>query len=200
MIGARGHSYYVLSDLPVLNNVKLTAVASGDAITIKANTDNHQVVVNVNASKAYSAGYRYNMPIDVAALVAAGKASVIDATPTSSWYEEVSEWGVYDLSDSSPVAVHTYVEFQDQYLVQSAASAFTFGIQSVLRGYVSDITLGTANIPDVGGTVTVTYYRVNDSGASSTSHSCTVVKADGNRLWLEASADNLGFIINKTAE
>ena len=175
-------------------------VASGDAITIKANTDNHQVVVNVNASKAYSAGYRYNMPIDVAALVAAGKASVIDATPTSSWYEEVSEWGVYDLSDSSPVAVHTYVEFQDQYLVQSAASAFTFGIQSVLRGYVSDITLGTANIPDVGGTVTVTYYRVNDSGASSTSHSCTVVKADGNRLWLEASADNLGFIINKTAE
>ncbi len=31
MIGARGHSYYVLSDLPVLNNLKLTAVASGDA-------------------------------------------------------------------------------------------------------------------------------------------------------------------------
>ena len=31
MIGARGHSYYVLKDLPVLDDVKLTAVASGDA-------------------------------------------------------------------------------------------------------------------------------------------------------------------------
>ena len=31
MIGARGHSYYVLNDLPVLSNVKLSAVASGDA-------------------------------------------------------------------------------------------------------------------------------------------------------------------------
>lgn len=31
MIGARGHSYYVLKDLPVLKDVKLTAVASGDA-------------------------------------------------------------------------------------------------------------------------------------------------------------------------
>ena len=30
MIGARGHSYYVLNDLPKLNDLKLTAVASGD--------------------------------------------------------------------------------------------------------------------------------------------------------------------------
>ena len=30
MIGARGHSYYVLNDLPELENVKLCAVASGD--------------------------------------------------------------------------------------------------------------------------------------------------------------------------
>lgn len=175
-------------------------VASGDAITIKANTDNHQVLVNVNASKAYSTGYRYNMPIDVAALVAAGKASVIDSTPTSTWYDVVSEWGVYDISGASPVAVHSYVEFQDQYLVQSTASSFTFGIQSVLRGYVSDITLGTAIIPGVGKSVNVTYYRVNDSGASTTEHNCTIVKADGNRLWIEASDDHLGFIINKIAE
>ena len=175
-------------------------VESGDAITIKAYTDNHEVVVNVNASKAYSAGYRYNMPIDVAALVAAGKASVNDVTPTSTWYDVVSDWGVYDISGASPVAVHTYVEFQDQYMVQSTASSFTFGIQSVLRGYVSDITLGTSIIPGVGNTVSVSLYRVDDSGASTTAHSCTIVKADGNRLWLEASADNLGFIINKIAE
>lgn len=175
------------------------AVASGDAITIKAITDNHQVLVNVNASKAYSTGYRYNMPIDVAALIAAGKADVVEAAP-SSWYEDVTEWGVYDISGSTPAAIHTYVEFQDQYMVQSTSSSFTFGIQSVLRGYVSDITLATAIIPKVGGSVNVTYYHVDESGASTTEHNCTIVKADGNRLWIEDATDKLGFVINKIAE
>ena len=85
-------------------------------------------------------------------------------------------------------------------MVQSTSSSFTFGIQSVLRGYVSDITLGTAFIPNVGGSVNVTYYHVDESGATTTSHSCTVVKADGNRLWIEDATDKLGFVINKIAE
>ena len=171
------------------------AVTSGDNLVMEVVTDNHIATVSVAASKSYQAGYRYNMPLDIASLVASGKATVSAA---GGWHQSVSELGVYTISGQNATEEHVYIEFTDQIVLEGpSAGQFTFGIQSLKRGILSEMTF-PSNLSEGAAGVSLSLYRIGDSGHSTTTYSCKVVKAEGGLYWLEDTSASKGFVVKMT--
>lgn len=77
----------------VIPNIK-----QGDELNIELHTGNYYVSVEAKAAKEYQPGYKYRMTLDLPALVAAGRATVVK---NDSFLLNDTDFGILDISDMS---------------------------------------------------------------------------------------------------
>ncbi|MBO4571371.1 MAG: fimbrillin family protein [Bacteroidales bacterium] len=170
------------------------AVASGDALEIKVRTDNHLVTVNVAASKAYLAGYKYNMPLDIAALVASGKATVSSTLPAYD-ITTLTDAGVFDMANGAYTC--KYEAGVNQYALYtktvSSQSRGFYRVQSLPGGYAVEMSAPASLSLNDEVAVTVTAYGTTPVAAGS--FTATVVKVNADMVWLSDAEHQTGYIM-----
>ena len=170
------------------------SVVTGDDLAIKVRTDKHIVNVSVKASKDYQAGYRYTMPLNVAALVAAGKATVSSSEPAYD-ISSLTDAGVIDLMTASYTC--KYEAGVNQYAIYtntvSGESRSFCRIQSLPGGYAVEIS-SPAN-PAAGSEVKVNVTAYGSTPVASGSFDAVVVKIDADKIWISSAENQTGYIL-----
>ena len=170
------------------------SVVSGDNLEIKVKTDKHIVTVNAQAAKDFLAGYKYNMPLDIAALVASGKATVSSATPASD-ITGLEDPGVIDLvaadySCKYEAGVNQYALFTKT--VSSESRAF-YRIQSLPGGY--SVEMSVPSNPTLNAEVEVSVTAYGNTAVASGTFTATVVKVNSDKVWLSDAEHQTGYIM-----
>ena len=168
------------------------AVESGDALVMEVRTDRHIVRIDVSASKAYIAGYRYTMPLDIAALVAAGKAVVSSVTPSAD-ITGLADCGVYDMDGKEYVC--KYEAGICQYATYNTGTQQAYRLQSFRDGYAVDIKAPAALALGAEVDVTVTVY--GPIAVTAGTFKAEVVKLTSEMAWLSDALNQAGYIIRR---
>lgn len=114
--------------------------------------------------------------------------------PTVSPLLELTEWGVYDLSSSTPELVRTYVKGDDQLALRTAPDgSFTFRIQSLPGANALKISAPAGMT--VGGEYTLSISSVGSTGVEETSATAVLLKSEDGKLWFKDYSNNRGYII-----
>ncbi len=165
-------------------------VKSGDPLVMEIRTDKHIVRVEVSASKDYLAGYRYTMPLNVPALVAAGKAIVSSLTPAAD-ITGLTDCGVYDMEAKEYIC--KYEAGLCQYATYNFGPQHSYRLQSFRGGYAVEIAAPASLTEGAEVDVTVTVYgpiEVNDG-----TFKAKVVKVTSEKAWLSDVLNQAGYIV-----
>ncbi|MBR5056209.1 MAG: fimbrillin family protein [Bacteroidales bacterium] len=170
------------------------SVASGDDLVIKVRTDKHIVNVTVKASKDYQAGYRYTMPLNVPALVAAGKATISSSAPAYD-ITGLTDAGVIDLMSKEytckyEAGVNQYAIFSNT--VSGETRRFC-RIQSLPGGYAVEMSAPVS--PVAGSEVSVQVTAYGNTPIVSGTFNATVVKVNDDMMWLSDAENQTGYIL-----
>lgn len=174
-------------------------IAQDDQLVITVNTDKHVVTTrSATAGEDFVRGAIYEIGLNIAVLAAAKQ---IDVSPKDSWATTVSEPGYYTISGDVATVVHQYESGKDQYGWSTSDSDYSFRIQSMVKGRLSKMTISTPVIDVLGGTTTITLYRIHDDAGvvENTYKECTLLRketeADKTTLWLQSQDGTEGFVI-----
>ena len=168
------------------------SVESGDALVMEIRTDKHIARIDVSASKDYMAGYRYTMPLDIAALVAAGKAVVSSVTPSAD-ITGLADCGVYDMAGKEYVC--KYEAGVCQYATYNTGTQRAYRLQSFRSGYAVDIKAPAALAQGAEVDVTVTVY--GPIAVTAGTFKAEVVKLTSEMAWLSDALNQAGYIIRR---
>lgn len=167
-------------------------VASGDALKMTVVTDRHKVDVNVSASKAYQMGYKYDMRLDVAKLVAAGKAEVSANIPETD-ITLLSDPGVYDCAAQAYKCL--YYAGLNQYVTSTISGKSTFRVQNMHEGY--SVSLAIPSTAAEGGQSQVTVQSYGLPSVESGTFDVNVVKVASGKVWLMDPVSGTAYIMIK---
>lgn len=170
------------------------SVVSGDDLTVRVRTDKHIVNVSVKASKDYQAGYRYTMPLDVAALVAAGKATVSSSEPAYD-ISSLTDAGVIDLMTASytckyEAGVNQYAFYAN---TVSGESLRFCRIQSLPGGYAVEMSAPVN--PAAGSEVKIHVTAYGNTPVVSGTFNAVVVKIEDDKMWISSAENQTGYIL-----
>lgn len=166
------------------------AVAAGDKLDVMVNTDRHCVKIDLTSSKTFQMGYRYGMPLDVAALVADGRAVVSGASGDISG---LTELGVYDCGTSSYLC--KYEEGVNQYAVATLSGKYEFRVQNYAQGY--SVAMQWPSTAAAGGSVQLAVASYGKDEIAAGTFTVQVVKAEGQKLWLLDETNSKAYIVTK---
>ena len=167
-----------------------SAVAAGDSLQMVLVTDRHTVRVGVRAAKDYRMGYRYVMPLDIAALTASGKARVSEGFTDVTLLEDT---GIYDCIAGEYTVC--YKAGENQYATTSLDGKAQFRVQNLLKGYSYVISVPASLSLGEEVEVSVTSYGSGRTGTDN--YKATVKRMEGPLVWLEDVTGAAGFIIIK---
>ena len=165
-------------------------VASGDKLDVRVNTDRHCVKIDITSAKTFQMGYRYGMPLNIAALVADGRAVVGEASGDISG---LTELGVYDCGTSSYLC--KYEEGVNQYAAATLSGKYEFRVQNWAQGY--SVAMQWPSTASAGSSVQLTVVSYGKDEIAAGTFTVKVVKAEGQKLWLLDEANSMGYIVTK---
>lgn len=166
------------------------AVAANDKLDVKVNTDKHTVSMDLTSTKDFQMGYRYGMPLNVAALVADGRAVVGDAAADIT---TLTDLGVYDCSASSYLV--KYEEGVNQYATANPSGQTEFRIQHFAQGY--SVAMQWPSTAAEGSEVKLTVVSYGKDEIAAGTFPVTVSKVEGNMLWLFDESNAMAYIVTK---
>ncbi|MCQ2138161.1 MAG: fimbrillin family protein [Bacteroidales bacterium] len=165
-------------------------VASGDKLDVRVNTDRHCVKIDLTSSKTFQMGYRYGMPLEIAALVADGRAVVGEPSGDISG---LTELGVYDCGTASYLC--KYEEGVNQYAVATLSDSYEFRVQNYAQGY--SVAMQWPSTAAAGSNVQLTVVSYGKDEIAAGTFTVKVVKVEGQKLWLLDEANSMGYIVTK---
>ena len=168
------------------------AVKGGDNIVMTVKTDKHVVTVNAQAAKDYLEGYKYNMPLDISALVASGKATVTEVVPVSD-ITGLTDYGVYDMISKDYVC--KYEAGVCQYATYDSGSQHAYRLQSFSNGYAVEVKAPKSL--SVGSEVDVTVTVYGPIAINAGTFKAEVVKVTTDTAWLSDAVNMAGYIVRR---
>lgn len=121
----------------------------------------------------------------------------IEYIPTVSGFLTHDVFGIYDLSSGKPVAVRAYEKGVDQYALHFLANANEFRIQNLEKGFALFVTYPSGL--NVGDSCQLTIASIGETGVDDATANAVLVKRESNKIWLQDSAAERGYILYEDA-
>ena len=144
-----------------------------------------------------TAGSRLDFPLDIDALVKAGKAEIPADLPIEvSAFTALSTPGIYDLSNMDVITqIVAYTKGQDQYGIYTSSSEYSFRIMCFQAGYM--VTLSAPRTSATGTMVTLKVSSVGLTEVPDASLQVRCVAVGTDRAWFIDEANKKGYVIAK---
>jgi len=168
------------------------AVAKGDALDITVNTSSHSVKIQVTAAKDFEAGYRYQMPLDVAYLVSKGKATIKDKSGNAE-IMNLSTPGIYDFQTKTYLC--QYVPQVCQYSSAAYTGKSAFRLLSFSEGWSIETIVPQPIVEGLSCVLTVN--ALGDAKVKSGSYAAEITQVTDSLLRISSPDSGLGFIMLK---
>lgn len=162
-------------------------VQEDDDLQIEIRTTNHIVNVDAKAAKSYLPGKKYSMTLDLPALVAAGKAYVVDMGDR--FLMNTSDFGIFDLSDEPDIRP----EFVIGDGWQCGGDAACFRMVNWLEKKI--LWIRHPSSMKVGETVSLEISSYGESPVATGTVSAVVSRINGTICWLKDDTSKKGYII-----
>ena len=121
----------------------------------------------------------------------------IEYVPTVSGFLAHEVFGIYDLSSGKPVAVKAYEKGVDQYALHFLTNANEFRIQNLEKGFALFVTYPAGL--NVGDSCQLTISSIGETGVDDATVNAVLVQRESNKIWLQDSASQRGYILYEDA-
>ncbi|MBQ6437018.1 MAG: hypothetical protein IJK20_01005 [Bacteroidales bacterium] len=171
------------------------AVAVGDSLHIILGSDRGQVFVDLKADKALAAGAQLTIPLDIEALVDAGKARIpLDSPDAPGIFATLTTPGVYDASNPDAIVpIVTYKPGEDQYALYTSGQYRYYRIQNFHAGYM--VYASTPTAATMGQTVSLKSDNVGFPQIPAATSEVICVNVNSTMGWFYDKNTRLGFIL-----
>lgn len=171
------------------------AIAAGDSLHITLGSDRGQVFIDLKADKALAAGTQLTIPLDIEALVEAGKARIpLDSPDAPGIFATLTTPGVYDASNPDAIVpIVTYTPGEDQYALYTSGQYRYYRIQNFHAGYM--IYASTPTTAAMGETVSLKTDNVGFPQVPASTSEVICVNANSTLGWFYDKTTRIGYIL-----